>query len=176
MTTPTQRKPYRKLHSEDNDLILKMLARMQPLSIIAKSLKCDRRTLAKHIKANPDLDEAFKESYERLSDLAESKLLEKINAGDLQAIIFYLERRCAHRGWSKNPLPIRDPSQERIIFIGQPPKPPPPSEIGDLLDMTLARARARIGPGSGEQTSPPKTGDLSDSPPPSRAVPNRHFP
>ena len=118
MPEKTQRKPYRKLHAEDDERILEMLSRMQPLSVIAKSLKCDRRTLAKYIKADPLLDDAFKESYERLSDLAESKLVEKIVAGDLKAIMFYLEHRCAHRGYGKEPPPNSAPEQNQIVFIG----------------------------------------------------------
>jgi hypothetical protein len=59
----------------------------------------DRRTVHRYMKEFPQVAEAVEEAREKLYDAVESRLFEKIEAGDLTAIIFFLKTRCRHRGY-----------------------------------------------------------------------------
>ena len=69
-------------------------------AIIAKA-KIPRGTLAKYIQQYPELRKVIEDERERGLDFAEAKLLEQIKANDLKAVMFYLERKGATRGWSE---------------------------------------------------------------------------
>jgi len=60
-----------------------------------------RNTVSKYIREFPSVAEAVDYARERLYDTVESKLYERIEAGDLTAIIFFLKTRCKHRGYSE---------------------------------------------------------------------------
>lgn len=113
----TRRRAYRKLLREDDETILSLLEKLYPISVIAKRLGCDRRTLAAYIEKNGVLSSARRDAAESLGDLAESRLLEKIRDGNLNAITWYLERRCPDRYGDRIPVDGND-DEPRIIFIG----------------------------------------------------------
>ena len=62
-----------------------------------------RNTVSRYIREFPEVKEAAEDAQEQLYDMVESKLYEKIEAGDLTAIIFFLKTRCKHRGYVEKP-------------------------------------------------------------------------
>ena len=65
----------------------------------AEKLKINRATLSKWIKADPALKEALETAREEALDLAESKLFELMEDGNLTAIIFFLKCKGKKRGY-----------------------------------------------------------------------------
>lgn len=112
-----RRHVYRKLAQADDGTILSLLEKLYPISSIAKRLGCDRRTLTAYIEKNETLRLARKDAVESLGDLAESRLLEKIQDGNLNAITWYLERRCPDRYGDRMPQGGND-KEPHIVFIG----------------------------------------------------------
>jgi len=73
-----------------------------------------RNTVSKYIRDFPSVAESVEDARERLYDTVESKLYERIEAGDLTAIIFFLKTRCKHRGYSEKQI---ETPQEMIIRV-----------------------------------------------------------
>ena len=73
-----------------------------------------RNTVSKYIREFPSVTEAVEDARERLYDTVESKLYERIEAGDLTAIIFFLKTRCKHRGYSEKDI---EKPQEMTINV-----------------------------------------------------------
>lgn len=69
------------------------------ITAAAKSLNTSRVSLYKWIEADGKLREAKEQAEESLLDLAESKLFQAINKGDMTAIIFTLKTRGKKRGY-----------------------------------------------------------------------------
>jgi hypothetical protein len=68
---------------------------------IASKAHLNRNTVTKYMNEFPAVAEAVEDAREELYDTVESKLYERIEAGDLTAIIFFLKTRCKHRGYSE---------------------------------------------------------------------------
>ena len=66
---------------------------------VANKLKCSRVTINVAKNKSPTLLKAFRQEKESLLDLAESKLLSKIQAGDNTMIIFFLKTQGKARGY-----------------------------------------------------------------------------
>lgn len=66
---------------------------------IAKKAKLDRSSIHNYIKEFPEVATAIEEAKEKLYDTVESKLFEKIKAGDMTAIIFFAKTKMKHRGY-----------------------------------------------------------------------------
>lgn len=111
------RKLYRKLRPTDADFIITQLEKLQPISTISRRLGCDRRTLTKFIRSDETLRLAYRDAIDSMGDLAESKLFQRINAGDLAAIEFYLVRRCPDKYGDRAPVTTGE-REQRIIIIG----------------------------------------------------------
>ena len=67
----------------------------------AKRLGCAPKTVYRYIERFPALKDVLGEARESSVDLAESKLMEAINAGNLTAIIFFLKTQGKSRGYSE---------------------------------------------------------------------------
>jgi hypothetical protein len=65
----------------------------------ANILKVDRTTLHKWLDKYPILRQARNDSFDSFIDLAESKLMSKVNDGDMTAIIFTLKTQGRNRGY-----------------------------------------------------------------------------
>lgn len=65
----------------------------------ARSLGCNRKTIANMAKRYPEIADVVYEEVEGLIDTAEAKLSEAIARGELPAIVFFLKTRAKHRGY-----------------------------------------------------------------------------
>jgi hypothetical protein len=74
------------------------------LSLCAKALGIDRRTLDRWRKRYPELNTMMLDVEEGLLDLTESRLMQSINEGNLTAIIFYLKTKGKQRGYIEGQL------------------------------------------------------------------------
>ena len=71
------------------------------LTTAARKLGCARCTVHEYIQRYQALKDVLSEARESSVDLAESKLMEAINAGNLTAIIFFLKTQGKSRGYSE---------------------------------------------------------------------------
>ena len=69
------------------------------VSTIATRMGCDWHTARKYIDNYPTITQAYKNECERVTDLAETELIKAIQAGDLQAVKYYLSTKGKHRGY-----------------------------------------------------------------------------
>ena len=82
---------------------------------VYRKLNISRRAFYDYRKKWPEVQQAIRDELEHGLDFAESKLMSKIQAGDLKAITFFLERKGADRGWSGG---------KQQIELTAPPEPP----------------------------------------------------
>lgn len=69
-------------------------------SILAQKYgSCAPNTVKNYIRRSPRLQAIEEEITDQTLDLAETKLVQKINDGNMTAIIFYLKTKGRHRGW-----------------------------------------------------------------------------
>ena len=71
------------------------------LTTAARKLGCARCTVHEYLQRYPALKDVLSEARESSVDLAESKLMEAIEAGNITAIIFFLKTRGKSRGYSE---------------------------------------------------------------------------
>jgi len=69
------------------------------VSQTAKKLNCSQETIYKRVAASEHLKQVRHEIEESYLDLAESKLIKKMNEADLGALCFYLKCKGKHRGY-----------------------------------------------------------------------------
>jgi len=69
------------------------------ISVAARRLGCSRTAVYEAAKNHPEVQRAIDDARERTTDLAEGKLIQKINEGDNTAIIFYLKTQGKRRGY-----------------------------------------------------------------------------
>lgn len=69
------------------------------ISIIAERLGCEWHTAKTYIEKSEETKAAYEAETESVIDLAESKLIENIQANDNTAIIFYLKTKGKKRGY-----------------------------------------------------------------------------
>ena len=67
--------------------------------IIAERLGCSRWTVDNYLKRHPTVVRAFEQERERIIDVAESKLSEKVKQGHWSAIRYLLSTRGKTRGY-----------------------------------------------------------------------------
>jgi hypothetical protein len=69
------------------------------ISVAARHLGVSRTQMYRAIDKYPSVKEAVEDARENMTDLAEGKLVEQINAGNITAIIFYLKTQAKERGY-----------------------------------------------------------------------------
>lgn len=69
------------------------------IGIVARALQLDRTTIYKRIQKHRMLRKAVKESRNYVVEFAEYKLFQKVQDGDLRAIIFVLQNLGKAKGW-----------------------------------------------------------------------------
>lgn len=137
-TMRAKQKYHYMLSAKDDDIILKGIEGHLPLITIAKKIGCSRKALAEYIHKNADLQLAFTDSKDAMDDLAETKLFDKIQKGDMQALMFYMPRKMRHRGYGDQP-PEEDKSDGTSVQIGR-----IPDEDVDAAQQLLENERAAI--------------------------------
>jgi len=75
-----------------------------------------RKTYYNWINKDDKFKSKVDEILEAQIDYVENKLMEKIEAGDLTAIIFYLKTKAKHRGWSEK-IELSHNNQVPVINI-----------------------------------------------------------
>jgi len=73
------------------------------LTQVCRSLKIPRTTLTRYIEKHEECLDALETARDAMGDLAERKLYEAIEAGDVRCILFYLSTVQRHRGYSLRP-------------------------------------------------------------------------
>jgi|SRR5262245_22823229 len=69
------------------------------LTLAARRLGCDRHTVLRYAEHYPTVAAALSDAREQQIDVAEAKLFEAIDGGELAAITFYLRTVGRHRGY-----------------------------------------------------------------------------
>ena len=69
------------------------------ITVAARRLGVDRSAIYKARERHPSIAKAMEDARERTTDLAEGKLFQQINEGNMTAIIFYLKTQAKHRGY-----------------------------------------------------------------------------
>lgn len=69
------------------------------LTVVAKRTGLHYVTVCEYVREFPEVKQAITEAKEKMLDFAESKLVEKIKAGDNTMIIFYLKTQGKARGY-----------------------------------------------------------------------------
>lgn len=118
------------LSAKDDDYIIESLEKHRTLAYMAEKIGCCRQSLAEYIHKNPVLQQAFTDAKDSLDDLAELRLFEKINQGDLAAIMFYMPRQMRHRGYGDQPAKEEGDEEPRVI-------------LGEISDAEIAEADAQ---------------------------------
>jgi predicted transcriptional regulator len=68
-------------------------------SVVAQNLGVDRSTVTYYLERNPEMREHLLTAEDAIIDLAENKLQNKINSGDMKALKFFLETKGKKRGY-----------------------------------------------------------------------------
>ena len=69
------------------------------ISHIAESMGCSRRTVYNWLEKHEQLREALEDETETTLDMAEVKIVELIKAGNITAVMYYLNNRGKSRGY-----------------------------------------------------------------------------
>lgn len=105
-----------RLSAKDDDYILKAIEEHKTLAFMAQQIGCCRQALAEYIHKDPVLQQAFTDAKDGMDDLAELRLYEKINQGDLGAIMFYMPRKMRHRGYGDEPVADQSADVPRVVI------------------------------------------------------------
>jgi hypothetical protein len=88
--------------------IVEALRRAAGVQVVAAELlfrahgrPCSRQQISHRILHSPGLQKALTDIRDQNIDLAESRLLEKIRGGNINAIVFYLSTQGKERGYSR---------------------------------------------------------------------------
>jgi excisionase family DNA binding protein len=85
------------------------------LTVAAQILGCHYRTILNYAQRYKIVREALDEARQQVLDVAEAKLLEQVQAGDLRAIMFYLRTFGKTRGYIER-LEITTPQPFKFSF------------------------------------------------------------
>ena len=95
----------------------KFEATMGNISKAAAAADTARQTIYKWRTASPTFTQAMDDVREALIDDVESELLQKIKAGDLGAICFFLKCQAKHRGYVENGRAIQKPGSVVVSML-----------------------------------------------------------
>ena len=85
---------------KSEDIIAALQRAKGLVGLAADELQCDRKTIYNHIKKSAAVRDALESVRGRNLDIAENKLLEAIEQGELAAITYSLSRIGRERGYS----------------------------------------------------------------------------
>lgn len=87
---------------DDEQIIQALRASSGLVALAASKLGVNRRTLYNWFQEDPELLEALHDVRESMKDLAEGKLLQQVQEGNLTAIIYYLKTQARDRGYQEH--------------------------------------------------------------------------
>ena len=99
----------------------------------ATGTKISRQAIRERVLRSPRLRRAIEEAEEASLDLAESKLMQAIDAGDINATKFFLETRGKRRGFSRRDI---------VVTARTDPKKLSDWELDAALEQLEAQAQA----------------------------------
>jgi hypothetical protein len=67
----------------------------------AHLLGCSRKTIYRYIKLYPSVRQAYNEANETMLDFCERRLYRHIQDGNVTCLLFYMETKGKHRGYTK---------------------------------------------------------------------------
>lgn len=112
--------------AREKEAFIETYAACMGIAVMAcKKAGITRSTLYNWRRSDPVFNAALLEADEGVIDRVEGKLLQKINDGDRQCIIFYLKTKAKHRGYTEkvehivNGTPVSDGDYIRIDDIKQ---------------------------------------------------------
>lgn len=88
------------------------------VSLAAERLGCAQSTIYSRIENSPKLREVVEESRTALVDLAETKLREAVEAGQIAAICFVLKCQGKSRGWIERQEVVSE-TRTRVEITGR---------------------------------------------------------
>lgn len=92
--------PQNQEREPDNETLRDAIVRAHGrIGIVARALQLDRSTIYKRIQKHRMLRRAVNESRNYVVEFAEYKLFQKVQDGDLRAIIFVLQNLGKKKGW-----------------------------------------------------------------------------
>lgn len=106
------------------------------LTYTCYDLDCTQGQLRAVLATHPDLQQAREEARDSMVDLAEKKLMEVIDSGNVNGIIFALKTMGARRGWAETQqflvgaIPQEEQKKKVQEIFGLPDEP---KQIGDGL-------------------------------------------
>lgn len=87
------------LRQKKEDFVKKYIINRCHVAKTCNEMQMSRITYHYWRKKDPEFNSAIEEADEALNDWVESKLKEKIDAGEWTAIRYWLENKARHRGW-----------------------------------------------------------------------------
>ena len=115
---------------EDCEIAEGLIARI-PLYVIASRIHCGRSTLSRHIKQSKFLSRVWEDAHESRLDHAEYQIDRAIEAGNVPAIMWYLERKGKDRGYGQQVDAGNEEETSRIM-------------IGEISDSEVESAEKKI--------------------------------
>jgi len=88
-------------NSDKNRMLSALAESLGNVSTACKSAGISRQSHYRWLKDDTDYTEAVLEQSDVALDIAEQRLMELIEEGSMRAIIFFLETKGKHRGYSK---------------------------------------------------------------------------
>ena len=112
------------------------------LTDVCRKLKIPRSTLLRYIEKHDVCIETLGQARDEMGDIAEKKLFELIERGDVRCLLYYLSTVHRHRGYGLNNSDAPENNQgrgpvfvETVNIVGVPPgtylPPPPPDQARD---------------------------------------------
>lgn len=83
----------------DNQIIEALKAAHGLIAVAARALGVDRRTIHNRASRSPAIRDALAEAREHIVELAEQRLFEKVDSGELPAVTFLLSRLARSKGY-----------------------------------------------------------------------------
>lgn len=90
----------RQLRYSNEDILAAIPGTGGLFSLIANRIGCSRSLIQKRLARSPTLRQAYNDECEKMLDVAESKLLAAIQAGDMGMVCFYLRTKGKNRGYA----------------------------------------------------------------------------
>ena len=166
------------LSEKDDEFIIECLRKHKTIGFICDKIGCSYPALSHYIHKVPELQAIFTEMKDRIDDLVQIRIIEKIDRGDWNAIEFYATHQMRHRGYGDEPVDKKLDEPQRI-FIGKIPESDIPPEAS--VDAGASLVRGLLGGGGvkipeipSEEPKPTDQPKPAEEPKPASAAPAEH--